>query len=860
MDFNLALYVLISIPLSLFLIALVLFFLDRQEAARVDQTRERAQLVTSDEAAMEHRLAEARAGYLQVAGKSYSKMVHDIDKTTDTLRSKSQELNRIRSDFEFMCAQRPADLPTRLLLIVRDGRTHRRLRRAVDQTCENVEKAIGEGLIVLKRCESQPEVAAERMHIARGKRQALVQHIARLEKAGLHGLESAHIAAEEAEMQEKKLPENLSGKDQHQLTSQALDILEELKPILDEWLKKLSKWRDTHLQAKELSTRLMGQVKYVQEDVERNAPLALSGLTFRQRLQEIQTSLAALDSRLAAASVEDLDAILKELLEQEKRLKACTDDFDNATQHSTELEEGLKELDKKYHALPASWTHSVYPDYSIELDETNDWLDVLRPRLEPFLGGDKKFLAEELEASLEKVRLLQGELDHLLEKKEICLKDFKSLVNLLESDDLRGGEKWCQEARTALLTAQKYSEKNWSGQAKISKIARDLNTLEVLQRSYVDAAERPAYCESELKEDLAHAEKLAELHKQVRADVAQIAGQVVQVSAQEDTAKAEIGRAIATLQELMALQAKTPMLLPAVEGELRRLNEQAESLKEDINHPLDNSLKSKTDRLKALTDLLQRHYNRWLEQLAERLREETRKLSAQMKELEQVARFNDPEVKEAEKLLNNLGTSPSFSRASSYYEAATSLVRCAEAYVQVSTRGDDLLKGAALVTLSARQEAENARTAAAGAFEKGDKSLHDPNWSRVPPDWQKAQKEQEQLAKRLSGLRGGHWDASELSKRYREIASELNAQKTENERWVSLVEGERSRLVAEEDALNNVISLLKSRPELRARAQESSRTIAELKRVYGNGSRTCDQVLAEMKALEDELSKLYYAR
>ena len=788
MDVNIALIIILTPSILLVMVVVVLAMLEPRSWRRVAWVWEKARRIHEKTLILLYEYAEVSEVFSRVPGPDFARMSGELFTQQGCLERRRDELAADYSQLGAIYLTRPKGVAGRTLFYLRIALTQTRLRARLERTCVKLEQELLDAQAVLQHCEESPLVAAKNIRAARGKIAGLKQLLNELENAGLQGLDEARVAIKEIEMHETSFPRGFSGDGPREQilmeTRQVFEILREIKPKQMTWLIQLGDWRQTYRDIKEINSVIQKRLGYLGAAMTANNPLLFSVTSFQFLLDGIQTRVKERIAALKNANVQDLNRFVKDLRTLEQDMLLWSDGFDQARANAELLEQTLGVLNGILKELKSRRQNSQYPDYWLELDLLLGRLAVLGPRLKPLQDENRKYEAGELTEALETALALLEELKRIQQDTAQSLARFNQLTELLESENLQGWEKWHGEAQTILQAAQKYGSKNWDRTVQPSRLKEDLDRLEELQRKWVASPKIKIIQESQLEDSLSLVEELAELHVRGRQQVQLLKERMEEIRLQEQAVITGLKPLIASLAELDL----NPFFDQKDQQELAKLREEAETLQKDFERPQDSSVKEKTARLKLLGDKALKDTILLLKKLEGKVRAETSRLHNQLREMDQLARFQDPQVEAAMKLLRDLGTNPSYPLSPTLAEMTKTLQRCVGNLSELTIRWDGLIKSPAMTALARAKDAQQAREEAERAIEAGEKRLAQLHGGNLPEEWRKVKEGLRLLAKDMERFRGKPWDGKVLAKELERIAADFIRLKNENERLVNQAE------------------------------------------------------------------------
>jgi len=754
-----------------------------------------------------------------------------------------------------------------------------RVAAAMWQQRDRIQRQVVEAQLLSKRIETLPgEIHSQTRQAGEGIIQ-LEGLLKTLHEAGLHGkqVEAADDALLRMQQGWMRIPEDFTAAqppdaqlgEVRETTSAVYTVLNDIQPVLDEWLPLAQTWDMQYKRTVDSYEELRKAATNFRTALD-TPPPGLVVDVYISELDKVRSTAKALNARLQEPLVEDLRALERDTAHLVKVVVDTAGRYDKATLQVAELDRALLELEAQ---LKAANTRMSEPEklqvYPLNWDVSRPVLTALEEKSAALGGRDKKRAPEKVSQALTKTNALLAEGKEFSAGIEQVIARHHELLSMLGTGAVASGAAFTAEAAALARTVQAYDPNNWASQDNLASLPKEVAQMENLQR-LLTATEQPvAVKESLLNARLEEARKLVELHTSLRARFDRVQKRLDEVQQIEEDTQDELERATTTVENLSLLLKDNSFLKDASAVELNRTRDEIARIQKELSTPAQGTVERKASRANTLLDNLTRSSNAWLEILAADLQTHTRKLNETLAALDQVASLDDRAVADARALLNRVGTAPTNRKTNlTFMDAAAELKRWNNDW-QACSATARALETLATPVLDAAKEADQARKTAKAAFQSAGKLASGRrDW---PPTRQSLADEVkifQGLESRLDGLRSRRISSGALVRELGQIYHELDLLDDRVITAARMAESEQkeaAELEREVETLQRRWLAVEQRYpgqadldlEIKDLVSQADQRLAQLKTQYKRGGLDYDQVLS---GLREQVTLLRAAR
>jgi hypothetical protein len=747
------------------------------------------------------------------------------------------------------------------------------------QLRERIRAQISEAQLVAHRLEALPgEIHGQTRQTGEGIVQ-LEASLKELHEAGLHGkhVEGADDALLRLQQGWARIPaEFIAGQppdaqlgEVRETTSAVYTVLNDLQPVLDEWLPRVKEWDQQYKRTMDAYDRMRNTATKFRTAIG-TPPAALVVDDFRTELEKVRATARALNQRLQDPLVDDLRPLERETLHLDKVVQDAAGRYDQSVRQTEELDRALLELDTLLKMCNA-WLSEpeklqVYP---LNWDVSRPLLAGLEEKTAALGGRDLPRTSAKITEALGRAAVLVKEVKAFTGKVDQSLTWHHELLALLGTGVIADGTAFSVEAKTLARAVQAYDPANWSSQDNLAGLPKEVAQLDDLQKRLTSAGQSGGVKESQLSARLEEAKRLTDLHASLRARVERVRSRLKEVQQAESEARDELERAGTTVESMALLLKDNPALQEIAAAEINRSRAEIARLEQDLASPAAGAVDRKVSKANSLLDGLSRSANGWVDKLSANLQTHTRKLADTLAALDPIANLDDRAVTDARNLLSRIGASPTNRKSGlTYLDAAAELKRWNNDWQSCSAaaRALDQLAGP---VLEAAGDAAQARKSAKAAFQAAGKLASGRrDWPPTRQSLAEEVKTFQQLENRLDGLRTRSIASGalvrELSQVYHEL-DRLEDQVTQAVHAAETEQGEAAETELQLGALQQRWQALAQRYpgqadldlEIKDLVSQTDQRLGQLKSQYKRGAMEYDQVLS---GLREQTSLLRNAR
>lgn len=596
---------------------------------------------------------------------------------------------------------------------------------------QNLQRELAEAQRLARRIESLPVEIYTQARMAGETLQRLETLLSALHEVGLHGkpMEEADDVFRRAQQSWRHIPEGFLAEgppdaqagDVRETVSAVFAVLEDVQPLLDEWVGRVEGWEKQYRRTVEAYERLRKTGNNFRAAL-KNPPVGLIVDGFLAELDRVRVTTVAINKRLQEPLVDDLRALERETIHLEKVVKDQVARYDRVCRQVEELDRAILELEARQseaaRRLAEPEKLQVYP---LVWDISRAFLADLETGLNAIGSRDQKRTPEQVEEGLRLAAEQDAKLSSFIRRLETVLNFHQEFLSLLGTGLVTDGMAFIENAQQLAEKALLYAPVNWSGGDTPAAFQADLNRLKELQQRLTGAPQPMAIKESELSDHLEDARRLVELHRALRAREERMRQRLTALEKAESEALAEAERAQATVDHLLLLTRENAVLQEKALAEMNRFREEFSRLVEEFRNPAQGAVERKVSRMNVLVEQLSRASQSWLDQLVLDLQNQTQRISSQLDELDRSVALDDRAVNEARSLIERLGSRPAPRKNGlTYLETAAEIKRWNNEW-QTCRGVSQALDEVAKVVLEAAREATQAREAARKALQSAGK-------------------------------------------------------------------------------------------------------------------------------------------
>ena len=809
----------------------------------------------------------------------YSDLAAELQKKTQRIIQETRTLEDRWNDLNAAHHTIPINPLQSLVDTIPSAYRNARQATLMWQLRERIQRQMKEAQSLAGRIESLPEEIHSQTRQAGEGIQQMTALLKELHEAGLHGkqVEEADDALLRIQQGWARIPPEFTD-DQppdsqlgevRETASSAYTLLNDIHPVLDEWLPRVRDWDRQYKRAVDSYESLRKTATNFRSALE-TPPAALNVDRFRGELEKVRSMAKALNQRLQEPLTEDLRALEKETDHLEKVVLDAAKRYDITSREVESLDRGLLELET---LLKQAETRLVEPEklqvFPLGWDLARPSLLDLHNRADNLGGRDLRRTPEQVTSALAQSARLGDEVKALIASADQALGRPREILTILGTGAVADGAAFTARVQALVREVQAYDPANWSSQDNLADLPKEAAQLEDLQRR-LTAVKKPAQLkESELPARLSEARRLSELHTALRARAERIRSRQDGLHKIESAMQDELQRASATVQSLTTLLKDNPFLQETAAAELNRAAAEIDVLQKDFANPQQGLVDRKASRANTLLDGLARSENAWLDKLSADLQIHTRKMNETLAALDPIASLDDRTVVDARTLLNRIGSSPVNRKSNlSYLEAAAELKRWNNDWQACAASARALDKLAAPV-LEAYRDADQARKAARAAFQSAGKlSTGRRDWPPTRQTLADDVRAFQDLEKRLDGLRNRSVSSGTLVRELGQIYHELDRLDDHVSQAARQAEAEQSEAAALESQVEELQQRWQAQAqrypdqadldlEIKDLVSQADQRLAQLRNQYKRGGLDYEQV---MNGLREQAGILRTAR
>lgn len=744
---------------------------------------------------------------------------------------------------------------------------------------ERIYKQMGEAQTLARRLETLPgEIHGQARETGDGIAQ-LDSLLHELTEAGLHGkvVEEAGDALLRAQQGWARIPMEFIDpqppdpnlRDVRDTTSAVFTILDDIQPLVDEWLPKVRDWQTQYRKAVDRYEQLRKTATNFRTAIDEPPP-NLDVDEFRSELERVRATARALNQRLQEPLVEDLKALERETTHLEKVVQDSAGRYDRGTRDVAALDRVLLELESEFKQVEARLSEAEKdPTHPLQWDNTRPALAELSEKAAALGTRDTRRTPAQISEALTRAAGVSEKLRALSVTVDAMRARHQEFVSQLGSGSLLNDQRFTQELKALVQSVQGYDPANWPSQDNLETLVKEAARFEELQTAARESDRFGKPRESELGGSLRELNELSALNASLKGRMTRVRERLTQLQQVESAAKDDMARAAQVLDGLTLLAKDNPFLQEQITADVTRLRSELQRANQELANPQRGVVERKVSRANAVADGLSRSTAGWLEKLAANLSTHTRKLFETLTALDGIAALDDRAVSDARALVERFGPNPTLRKnGSGYAESAAELKRWSNDWQTCSAAARALEEYAAPVLESAR-ETETARKAARAAFQTAGKLASGRrDWPPTRQSFDQDRQALQNLENRLDGLRSRRTNAAalvrELSQLYYEF-DKLEDRVNNATRQAETEQGEAADLAGQIEALQQRWQGLAQRNpdqsdmdlEIKDLIATSGRRLAEIKNQYKRGAMDYDAVIA---ALKETINSLWSAR
>ncbi len=522
-----------------------------------------------------------------------------------------------------------------------------------------------------------------------------------------------------------------------------------------------------------------------------------------------------------------------------------------------QLSEGLQKLNAQCTSLASSPVHPV------QWDQTRAMLTALGQQINALGQITKPREPEQVILDRAAAQDLLKRLDSLADQFQKIASQHGELLALLNSPEISQTETWRKEAQKLSEQCQAYNPENWPKVDKVSYAASELLALaEGLRRLAADPSE--SIPENDLAGRLDEVHQLAEFSSLLRLRMANIRSRLVEIQQVEGAAREQLASGRAAMQQISFAIRSNSFLESTAAAESSRLQANLQQLSNELDQPQQGMVDRKARQVSAGIERAKLAGNGWLQQLKQEIIQQVQTLSSSLAALDAISPLDDPAVNEARRLvtgsqaldLHGYGGPPAFTLQQLVVEfkqhcdfwqscrAATAAVQEVEKHVSAAyTAAIEMRRRASEPFIPASQT-----SLVGGWLPSGEMtSAVRQEFDRLEQEWKSIPKNKTRALSLVSQL-------GKLTSSYQSLAEKSG-------QAAGQISQERARLDKLEKELLDMLDQWRARrqayqdhptaaPEIQALIDETQLALDQLKTQGSKGTRTYEQLLADLQKLQ----------
>lgn len=489
----------------------------------------------------------------------------------------------------------------------------------------------------------------------------LMEMIGEMTRRSLHGKAFDTAVRQEKSLRSalSRIPDYFFSSEQAELLKKAdkgtvievVDILTSVQPDLEKQFEQVREWDSLYLNTTtrvNQARQLLSELKNVLEGM----PPGLDLQPIRTRLKPLNEISATLFSTLGRLEVENLPDVATEAERVGQAAKEMLDSLRQARRHEAaltrvvaELNSGQKELSASFAALARNPVHPVQWNLSREgLADLSRQIAALEA---PESGRE----LESVGANLNRANALITRQKELARHLEETVGQHASLLQLLESAEIKEAPAWSQSAQEFASKVSAYDPENWPRADSPASLSRELR--EVLERYQRIAPQDPSspILETELKSKLEDVRALHEQSAALRARLEKIRLRFTEIQAVEKSARDRLQEGRMALGQMDLLVRGIDILDSTAGQEIGRLRGELESLSTDLGQRNKGLVEAKAKAVNELAARLEAAANGWIDRLNADIAQKKRSIASALETLDEIASLEERAVAHGRELL-----------------------------------------------------------------------------------------------------------------------------------------------------------------------------------------------------------------
>ena len=292
--------------------------------------------------------------YSVIHRQPYAALSADLLKKNDAIFEEAfkfeQNYDRLNNLHNYL----PDNRVTAIFLAVPDANRNQRLAGDLWKARERIQGMLTEAQGLARAMESVPvETAGQARQAGEGIHE-LETLLAGLHEAGLRGklVDEVDDALLRLQQGVARIPPSftaaetpdLEAGDPRETASHVYEILNDIQPVVGEWLPRVQAWDQQYKRAVEAYDTLRKTAANFRTVLD-TPPAALIVDGFRAELEKVRANAKALNKRLSEPLVEDLRALERETTQAERVVQDAAVRYDKSVQQVTQLDRALLELE-----------------------------------------------------------------------------------------------------------------------------------------------------------------------------------------------------------------------------------------------------------------------------------------------------------------------------------------------------------------------------------------------------------------------------------------------------------------------------------------------------------------------------------
>lgn len=434
-------------------------------------------------------------------------------------------------------------------------------------------------------------------------------------------------------------------------TVHVYEVLSRVRPALARYLPQVREW-DSHYEKASAEFADLKQAGAALRQAIAAPPEGLDISGLQDRIDQIAQMASDISQRLAQPEAEELKSLSREITQLRKVIQDTEQQYGRASQQVGDLNKALEELDNGLERL--SGQHGTLErsgTFPMVWDQSAPLVAGLRKRLEALGPARQPRTPEAVTQHLKEIENIRGGHQAHTTAYVKGVEQYRALVTLLESPELKEGAAWIRQTRDLLDEVASYEPRNWPKQDALQTLPDDLAALSAEQAQLVPADRTAAVKETELEQRLKNTQKLFADHKALRPRVDSIRARLDKIKAMETEGKDRLVEAYNALQRVAILTESNDLLFDTAGMEIERLSEEIHQAGNELTAQGQGEIEKKLQKINALADKTNRALNGWLAALNTAIAGQGKAISDRLAQLDTIGLLDEQPIVDAHALL-----------------------------------------------------------------------------------------------------------------------------------------------------------------------------------------------------------------